>query len=180
MPTYEAMSAAQKREWNGRLPDKYHEFVRVLIQGIVRRPDGEIDYESAGFRGANHWCTVYEQQIMDWADEVDQPGDMDWAWLERIYDFVPLFRSCREFDAYFSVVFHVHNEEDDNCQLTRDRDLLAAVGLNPDTDRQKCLDFLRTFAIRMDSFFDRPLIPPPNQSLPQHQEGEGNEHTSTE
>ena len=87
-------------------------FAQMLIGGIVRRPDGEIDYESAGFHDANHWCTVHRQQIMDWADEAGRPGDMDWAWLERIHDFLPLFRSGEEFDAYFSVVLYIHNEDD--------------------------------------------------------------------
>ena len=30
---------------------------------------------------------------MGW-DVGDWPGDDEWAWLDRIYDFMPLFRSC--------------------------------------------------------------------------------------
>ena len=155
MSEAEAYHASLRGEWNNVPPDRYREFVRMLIQGIVRRPDGEIDYESAGFRDANHWCTAHHQQIFDWADEVDRPGDMDWAWLERIYDFGPLFRSGGEFDAYFCRVLHVHDEDSDNYLLTQNRDLLTAVGLNPDTDRHRSLDFLWKFAIRMGSFFER-------------------------
>jgi hypothetical protein len=107
-------SESQKREWNERLSETHRECVRVLIEGIVRGPDGEIDYESTGFRDANRWCTAHHQQIVDLADAVDRPGDMDWDWIERIYDFWPLFRSGREFDAYFSVVLCVHNDNDDN------------------------------------------------------------------
>jgi hypothetical protein len=94
-----------KREWNERLPDIYREFVRVLIEGIVRGPDGELDYASTGFRDAAQWCAVHHQQIADLADAVDRPGDMDWDWLERIHEFLPLFRSVTEFDTYFSAVF---------------------------------------------------------------------------
>ena len=46
----EEASRAARREWNNHLPEIYQEFVRVVIRGIVRGPDGEIDYESAGFR----------------------------------------------------------------------------------------------------------------------------------
>jgi len=149
----EANRAAHKREWNETVPEKYQEFVRVLIQGIVRRPDGELDYESAGFRDAQDWCRAHEQEMMGW--DLEQPGDMEWGWLGHIYDFWPLFRSGSEFDAYFCFVFQVRSEDKDNYWLTQDRDLLTAVGLNPDTDRHRCLDFLLKYTIRMGPFFER-------------------------
>jgi hypothetical protein len=143
---------ASRREWNNHLPEEYQEFVRVVIRGIVRGADGEIDYESAGFREAKQWCTVHEQEMMGW-DVEDWPGDMEWAWLGPIHNFMPLFRSCVEFDGYFCALFHVWDEDEENYFLTVWRDLLTAVGLNPDTDRQRCLDFLHRYANRMIPFF---------------------------